>query len=83
MVRREQLRQRFKEAGDAGFVALLHTMDNPNIPLETKWSGIQQHLATKQEFGCAPTAYLQEVLEVYMSRPCSLLPATVVLATFR
>ena len=56
MACREQLRLRFKEAGDAGFVALLHTMDNPNIPLETKWAGIQQHLATKQEFGCAPVA---------------------------
>ena len=62
MVCREQLRQRFREAGDAGFVALLHTMDNPNIPLETKWSGIQQHAATKQEFGCAPCA---------VSRRCS------------
>ena len=49
---RAEQQARFREAGDAQFIALLHTMDNPNIPLEHKWSGIQRHMGEKQEFGC-------------------------------
>ena len=42
-----------RDAGDAQFLKMLHSMDDASIPLEAKWDAIAKQMGSKEEFRCA------------------------------
>ena len=42
-----------RDAGDAQFLRMLHSMDDASIPLEAKWDAIAKQMSSKEEFRCA------------------------------
>ena len=41
-----------RDAGDAQFLKMLHSMDDASIPLEKKWEAISLQMSSKEEFRC-------------------------------
>ena len=50
MCRQSQPVQR--DAHDAQFLKMLHSMDDASIPLEKKWEAISLQMSSKEEFRC-------------------------------
>ena len=42
-----------RDAGDAQFLRMLHSMDDASISLEAKWDAIAKQMSSKEEFRCA------------------------------
>ena len=50
---RRQCRPVRRDADDAQFLKMLHSMDDASIPLEKKWEAISMQMSSKEEFRCA------------------------------
>ena len=53
-----------RDAGDAQFLRMLHSMDDASIPLEAKWDAIAKQMSSKEEFRCAS-------ISIIMPRCCA------------
>ena len=67
-----------RDAGDAQFLRMLHSMDDASIPLEAKWDAIAKQMSSKEEFRCA---YLSQCLDAAQTQTAVVQPGRMLIMT--